>query len=126
MYTKRVQICGICCFCAKTKSLKYFYCTLYCSSVLLTFSQCESWSPLFRTKTFLQQERVTQCDQMDPCETCPTSLPPPLLHSYLLRGRFHVGRTGCPPPILPSRIRPLNTEGAVRVMRRIANMRVSG
>ena len=31
-----------------------------------------------------------------------------------------------PPPTLPSRIQPLNTEGAVGVMRRVANMRVSG
>ena len=43
-----------------------------------------------------------------------------------IRGRIHVGRIGYPPPILPSRIRALNTEGADEVMRRLANTRVCG
>ena len=41
------------------------------------------------------------------------------------RGRSHEGTVGCPPPILPSRIRPLNTEGAVGVTRRVASIRLA-
>ena len=41
------------------------------------------------------------------------------------RGHIHVGRIGYPPPTLPSRIHPLSMEGAVGVMRRIANARLN-
>ena len=41
------------------------------------------------------------------------------------RGCIHVGRIGCSPPTLPSRIQPLNMEGAVRVMRWVVNTRLA-
>ena len=40
-------------------------------------------------------------------------------------GRIHVGRVGYPLPTLPSRTRPLNTEGAVGAMRRVTNKRLA-
>ena len=40
-----------------------------------------------------------------------------------IRGRIPVDRIGFPPPpLLPSRIRPLNTQGAVGVIRRVAQL----
>ena len=41
------------------------------------------------------------------------------------RGLIHDGRVDCPPPTLPSRTRPQHTEGAVGVMRRVANTRLA-
>ena len=38
---------------------------------------------------------------------------------------IHDGRVGYPPPTLPSWIWPLNMEGAVGVMRRVANARLA-
>ena len=49
----------------------------------------------------------------------------PCRHEYCPRGRIldQQGRIGYPRPTLPSRLRPLNTEGAVGVMRQVANKR---
>ena len=46
-------------------------------------------------------------------------------HSKISWGLIHAGMIGYPPATLPSRRRPQNTEGAVGVMRRVANMRLA-